>query len=169
MPYWGKTVCSADTIDKDCEEVKLNHFVSVSATSGSISTQYFGEKFDSDKVETNFNYQVTIMSPQQNIANLTLDIIVEKNLLHGYDVIFSTYDRSGVTLNQTITSPGPGTFYALKRKIPEESLQDLRLDLMPGFRMQWNFNEAQDPCYGQYPTYVRCKVFILLHYHYATY
>ena len=48
------------------------NWITTSALSGTISTQYFGDKFDADKVERYMAYQVITNS------NVTLNIEIEK-------------------------------------------------------------------------------------------
>ena len=43
LPYWGQNSPCTDSADKDCAEHKLRQFVLTKATSGIISTQYFGD------------------------------------------------------------------------------------------------------------------------------
>ena len=50
LPYWGKTIhCS---IDITCQENKFRYIIYTNAKSGTISTQYFGQKFDKDSFDT---------------------------------------------------------------------------------------------------------------------
>ena len=56
------------------------HDVATSAVSGTISTQYFGDKFDADKVETYFIYRILLLRPENTISdtNVTLHIDFER-------------------------------------------------------------------------------------------
>ena len=49
------------------------------ATSGSVSTNHFGEKFDADKVVPSIEYEVNIMPPAaiRTDKNITFDFIYE--------------------------------------------------------------------------------------------
>ena len=58
----------------------VSYNVFTAASSGSISTKYFGEEFDADKVETDLYYMVNIYPPAsvRNNPNVTLHLDVEK-------------------------------------------------------------------------------------------
>ena len=68
--------------------------VFTAASSGSISTKYFGEEFDADKVETDLYYIVNIYPPAsvRNNPNVTLHLDVEKvfmkDLSSGRDTLY---------------------------------------------------------------------------------
>ena len=63
----------------------LSYVLTTFATSGSISTQYFGDKFDIDKLSTNYEYVFTIRAPTsvKDNLNLTLHFAIEKNSMLG--------------------------------------------------------------------------------------
>ena len=73
----------------------FNYFVYTSATSGSIFTQYFGEEFDADKVETGpLTYYLSVYPPasaKKNNPNVTLhfefEMVSMKDLSSGYDTL----------------------------------------------------------------------------------
>ena len=52
LPWWGPRDCDPDGNDKECAEDKLRYDVNTAATSGTISTQYFGHKFEKDKMKS---------------------------------------------------------------------------------------------------------------------
>ena len=54
--------------------------VDTAASSGTISTRYFGDKFDEDKVERNIQYSVHVNPPDyvKNNPNVTLHFEIEK-------------------------------------------------------------------------------------------
>ena len=108
LPYWGVDLgCKTDT---SCLEPKLRYQVATSATTGVISTQYFGQNFDANKVERYLKYDATIFPPgkySQN-TNITLYIQVEKNIKQELDRLWSNKEASkGVkVLNRTESPPG---------------------------------------------------------------
>ena len=64
IPYWGKkNTCT------DC--ALLIYFYSSIATSGTINTKYFGEKFDVDKIRKNFLITFDLHVPQAALKNKT--------------------------------------------------------------------------------------------------
>ena len=68
-------------------------------SSGSVPTQYFGEEFDADKVETNLQYTVYVKTPAsvRNNPNVTLHLDVEKvfmtDLSSGEDTLYVAWTR----------------------------------------------------------------------------
>ena len=76
----------------------LTHIVNTSDTSGSISTQYFGNKFNGQSVEREANFAVYIRPSKKMIDNntFTLHIELEKvsmnDLIDGYDMIQMIYE-----------------------------------------------------------------------------
>ena len=44
-------------------------------------------------------------------------------------------------------SPPVFKWYALQRKISEDGVSDLQVDLMPGFRLTWHYNKNLDLSY----------------------
>ena len=43
-----------------------------------------------------------------------------------------------------MSPPGSFRYYALERKISEDGVSDLQVDLMPGFRLTWHYNIELD-------------------------
>ena len=140
LPSWGKVESCPEA---ECDS-KLWYTINTWATFGTISTKYFGDRFDTDKIEKIFKYQININPPAkyQYNKNVSLYIKIEKNTLPGSDVF---YGQGGMpvtsSVNQTITPPGTGTWFALKRDIVDEDMNDVQMELMPGFRLEWYYNE----------------------------
>ena len=74
---------------------------------------------------------------------MSLYINVEKNILRGFDALYydKRYSVSTISRNITITPAVGSTVYALQRKISEDEMEDVKMDLMPGFRLKWNYSE----------------------------
>ena len=71
---------------------------------------------------------------------------MEKNIQPELDTFFSDNEQPAViTLNRTKSPPGSNKIYALRREISEEAVKDLQIDLMPGFRLTWHYNEELVP------------------------
>ena len=58
----------------------IRYYIGTSSTSGTISTQFFKENFDPDKVELSFMYEVAINPPKNILSyeNVTLHFEIEK-------------------------------------------------------------------------------------------
>ena len=121
-----------------------NIFYSVvtSAMSGVMWTQYLGEKYDQDKVETDILYQVQLKPPADN---LTLHFTMEKAAMKESDtdkeslLIQNKYINMGTkNISQIFKVPPKFTTIRLQRKILIEEVLKIKLDLMPGFRLSWN-------------------------------
>ena len=147
LPYWGQNSPCTDSADKDCAEHKLRQFVLTKATSGIISTQYFGDNFDTNKIQEHFRYAINIGPPlqQKDNPNITLYIEVEKNILGTFDTFFSSSEDSVTTLLKELSPPKSGHSYLLSRKISPEEINELQENLMPGFRLKWYYNEVLYP------------------------
>ena len=143
LPFWGVDTGCANTGETACLDPKLRYPLTTSATTGVISTQYFGQNFDANKVERFLKYDATIFSPgkySQN-TNITLYIQVEKNIKQELDHLWSNKETKGVkVLNRTESPPGDMQ-YAYRREISVSAIKDLQMDLMPGFRLTWHYNE----------------------------
>ena len=134
---------------------QLDYPVRTTASSGTMSTKYYGEKFDADNVHQNLRIHIEIKTP--TIAkfnkNMTLNIEIEKNSLqdlttgleryyfdgHG----FSTQDEKSISLN--IAAPSKNYFINLDRKVTKVDLKNMKLKLMPGFKIDWSYpNDIKD-------------------------
>ena len=147
LPYWGHQECQGVAAGKGCVEDRLRFNVISAAKSGTISNQYFGERFDKNKLERNFKYTITIRPPtnNQSIGNLSLFINVESNMMEGFDKFWSDNEIPVTTLHRNITPSGANLFYIFERKISEDELNDIHMDSMPGFRITWHYNKLVQP------------------------
>ena len=91
------------------------------AAYGTISTKYFGEKFDAEKVETYAQYSITIYPPENFGTNTTLHIELEKNSMHvGASVEQFKYNRIAIAPSVKIIDKKHhfyGMKYYLKRSV----------------------------------------------------
>ena len=69
-PYWS------DTYDE------LKYDVTTSATSGNISTQHFGNEFDTEKVDEKIEFRVSVYVPEYVFTNTTLFFNIIKNTIY---------------------------------------------------------------------------------------
>ena len=147
--FWGRansTECKTSL----CKQVGLRYYIETKATSGTISTQYFENKFDIDKVEKNHVKGVDFYPPDdfQNDSSVTLHFEINRNTIQGVDnsvgILYHVDDtRNSYTLNYT--PPGLMHHLDLSRKVAKSDLLDLDMDLMPGFRVKWYYSEDLEP------------------------
>ena len=119
------------------------------ASSGSISTQQFGEKFDADKVETGpLVYFISVYTPDsvRNNPNATLHIDVEKvsmtDLSSGEDTLSvdeTMVEKSHRSFN--FTQPSDIWYHIqFRRKVIQADVRKQRLYRMPGFKLRWHYS-----------------------------
>ena len=136
----------------------LNYEVTTTALSGNISTQYFGDNFDANKVRTNIYFNIRI-DPPKSISNdekVTLHVKVDKiamkdlsssNTFRGEDKFSLSLDKAinddRTHVAKNYTPPGTGSKYyhykelRLNRRVMEEDVIKQKIKLMPGFRLSW--------------------------------
>ena len=147
LPYWGIDP-NPKCRDKSCAEHRLRHLINTFATSGTIATQYYNDLFDPYKIERALHYSINILPPiQQN--NTSLHINIEKNLVQGVDRFYDRYENPVTTLNRTITNSYPNSmkWYSinLKRQMSEDNIDDIKMDIMPTFRLSWHYSDFFSP------------------------
>ena len=122
------------------------------ALSGNISTKYFGQRFDAEKVEMDISYVIYITPPEkiQNATNATLHISIEKvsltELSRGWD-LFSIYwydevDPKGRYVYKNFTPPGKTSKYTnlYRKRLKVADLEKQDITEMPGFRITWYYS-----------------------------
>ena len=161
--------------------------VYTSATSGHISTQYFGDDFDVLKVGRNLKYSINIKPPPSTINSLSqsnynmfsnsymfedyeddsndedevnvalhFDIVkISMKDLSGEDIFkvddnyYPTSDEKQVTYN--ITSLGDRfVTIMLTRDVTLEDVKKQRLDVMPGFRINWHYSGMEVEAWSEF-------------------
>ena len=139
MPYFSSGYLSGK---------KLNYFIHTSATSGSVQTQHFGEKFDSNKIENLF-IEIHMYPPAEIIKNenYTLTIEIEKNMLDvddgGKDIItigIKMLDSNKNYIIHNITGPLEDNYVRIQRSITNKNIKASKLETMPGFKVKWSYN-----------------------------
>ena len=144
----------------------VTYDVHTSATSGTISTQYFGDMFDADKVETYTKYYVYVVPPDsvKSDSNVTLHFKVQKislgGLSTGKDKISLYYpprkpsateyiDAETTHFIKNFTPPLTPDFWGDKpddiwmgheRKVIQQDVRKQKLKTMPGFRLIWYYS-----------------------------
>ena len=136
-------------LDGDTPYTSVKYDVATSAVSGTISTKYFGDKFDAEKVETNFWYRIILQRPHNTLsdANVTLHIDFErislKNLASDSVTIvgngYENGDESHIVKNIENVQPGESKWVVLVRRATLDEIKNQKLESMPGFRCKWRF------------------------------
>ena len=82
--------------------------------------------------------------------NVTLEIKVENNMIHGVDNFFDFFDTfhaHNTSFTRKFNPPKSKQWFQLYRKIPKNDLNELKLDVIPGFRIKWYYNDSLKPEY----------------------
>ena len=126
---------------------KLTYYYYTSATSGTVSTQYFGQKFNLAKVEGNIRFWILINVPKSTNAQEkdTFHLEIEKVTIKE----FSEKDQIKVDdlpldpdlENVTKTFETGNHNIDIVRGIYKNDWNFVKLDMMPGFRLKWYHNE----------------------------
>ena len=145
------------------------NIVKTAATTGTISTQYFGQKFNADKVERMLYYYIQVSPPDSlsAISNVHLHFEVEynalKHLTNGNDQL-DIGPNINVENSHTIKNFTTSYWQSMKlsREVIQKDVEKQNLNFMPGFKFTWYYsglNEVQpDPKYSDYyhtKSYVR--------------
>ena len=119
------------------------------STSGTVSTQYFGEKYNGTKLEKDIAFGIRFYPPDdvQMNDNVTIYFEVEKNLIHGLDNFIEkgNEDIRKTSYRTQFTPAGVSQYYGLTRTISLDDSYDLKMMSMPGFRIKWYFSEEINP------------------------
>ena len=143
--YHGYTYIQLPTSRTD---YNVHHFVNTYATSGNITTQYFGDKFDVMKVERDISCYFSINSPKniRDNSNVTLHFEIDKismrDLSKGKDRFYFDSDKITADEGQVYRNFSPPGFYhhmQLHRKVSNEDVNSNKLEKMPGLRLRWYY------------------------------
>ena len=142
------------------------------ASSGSISTQYFGEQFDADKVETSLYYVVRVIpsASARNNPNITLHIDVEsvslEDLLGGEDILRvdgTTMIETHRTYNYTPPTGGRNSdsyHISLSRRVIPADVRKQKLNVMPGYRVSWHYSGIEVEPEAEYYNDASTRAFV---------
>ena len=136
------------------QDKQLEYPVYTSASRGIIKTKYFGEKFDVSKIEPNLRFSLIITTPPlaQSNENVTLYFEIEKvslqDLSSGIELYY--FDGYGYLKSEdkylTINKTAPAKSYYVnldRKKIKGEYLRNMKLKLMPGFKIMWFYDDKE--------------------------
>ena len=155
LPFWGRDSSCNGTL---CDQVGLRFRIETTATSGTFSTQYFGEKFDAEKVNRDFINKIIIYPPQKmyNNETITLHLEIDKNPIQGFEFPGGMLNDERNSYKEDLKPPRT-TYFKLNRIIPDADIENLEMTLMPGYRIKWHYNEdlVPDPYYFSHNSYFR--------------
>ena len=143
IPYISS---SSGSVFNDMFSGSIFYDVTTAASSGSVTTQYFGEQFDADKVETGpLYYRVNIYPPPsvRNNPNVTQHLDVEKvsltDLSSGRDILsgLGRMETSHMTFNYT---PPRNRYITISRDVIPADVMKQKLYIMPGCRVTWYYS-----------------------------
>ena len=132
------------------------YYISSTASNGTISTRFFGEKYNAENVDTYILYHVIIdSSATKNNTNVTLHFDIEYLSMEGlsqynYDSMsyYLDYDKivdNGPFSKNFTPAYGGSSFrdkrsIKLTRKVTEEEVKKQKLQTNPGFRFKWYYS-----------------------------
>ena len=170
--YYGLTrINRPHNIDRIDGSSILTFDLRTSATQGNVTTQYFGEKFKQNLVETSLLYSVKILTPEsvRNNANVTLHFQLEKVSMTGLssaseDKFFmegvGILESSRTSVSVQFSPPGDSNLMTLTRNVSEEDLANLRMDVMPGFSLSWWYTGAPVTPVPMFRTHITTRLFV---------
>ena len=140
---------------------RLSYYLFTSASSGIISTEYFGDKFNEDKVYTDLDYNIRVYPPETVNDNTALHFEVDKVSLKylsiGEDTItidgyieWKRGNNTDIMHTHKIYTPGYYKNLHLKRDVIKVDVRKQYLDFMPGFNMTWYYNGLVGEPYTRY-------------------
>ena len=143
--YQGYTKIAYPYFNHGREE--LNYNVETYATSGNISTQYFGEKFNSDKVDGHILILMKVYVPKsvKGDKNVTLMLDITKKTIwlndemkHNCKYIDDDLTHWSKNINPPLTSSCSTISFQRKNTRNMD-------DMMTGFRFIWNYDRQLKP------------------------
>ena len=139
----------------------LNYEIEIDAISGSISTQYFGEHFDPDRVETDIKYNINFEVPTKigelQDWDIKLHISIEQILMSGLtngrdELTFTSYkydpkkyvDSGNFSLMFPSDESGHRILNFERSGVTIDDIRKQKLNTMPGFRVSWYYEYDSD-------------------------
>ena len=133
----------------DNHGVKSYHILT-SATSGVVTTQYFGEQYQPGLVERKVLFFVFVYPPEsvRNSTNVTLHFNLEKVSITGHSrgwdrtsVDYINLDPELTSVSENFSAPSGYKYVGLMRYIYDEGGETMNneMESMPGFRLSWHY------------------------------
>ena len=131
---------------------QISYNMHTTATSGNISTQYLMDTYNAKKVESNIMIVIFINVPPIVMVdnNYTLMLDIDKRTVKDNDKMkFNYFDDIDADLthwSKNITAPTKD-YYSIQfeRKISQYEISKMKLKMMPGFGLSWNYNRELEP------------------------
>ena len=137
---------------------RLIYLVESSATSGSVQTQFFEDKYDPDKVERKLVYQITIYPPEHALdnPNCTMTLEISKSTMNvsgnsedkmlfytnkngAYELTYLD-DGKGVDVYD-FNAPPDRIIFQLRRDVTQKDIyENINMSDIPGFVIKWSTN-----------------------------
>ncbi len=149
----------------------LQYFIDTTAPRGAVTTQYFGQHFQSDLVEKAIEFKVFVYPPEINKnVNITLHFKMEKVAMT--ELSSSRFDRyyvegegwidSEITIvTKNFTNPSAQSKKVkLWRYVGTSDLETMSLETMPGFRFIWWYTGSNITAQPKYSKYRMNKMFV---------
>ena len=129
------------------------YFEATYATTGNITTKYFGEEFDIEKTDAKMQIEIKISSPDslENDSDSTAIFKVLKNTLKEIQDVdkmilnLDLIDADLTTYNANSTDMINYKYLYLRRKATKEDLSSIDQDQMPGFNLVWFYDREVEP------------------------
>ena len=139
--------------DMDDLENTFNYKIYTYATSGVVTTQYYGDKFQPDLVERELVYTVSVRPPRsaRKNENVTLHLKLEKlaisteeevEIEYGYGNI-DYIDAEQTTVYTNFTPPSQYEYLLkFRRVVTSDDIETMEQEFMPGFRLSWWYTDS---------------------------
>ena len=139
--YHGYTEIKSPQLFSSSRSSRLKLVVWTSATSGVITTQYYGEKYQPELVERDLDFSVRVFPPKNN-ENVTMHFKVEKVSMSQdrvwIDGVSFNAENNYAYTNFTFTPEIYNYQITLLRyDVSSENVDQQELDVMPGIRFAW--------------------------------
>ena len=121
------------------------YYIDSSALSGVVTTEHFGEQFRQDIVQKKIYYEVIINPPDNFLLdeNITLHLKLQMVAMAGHGIetmhiMPDLYNLEPTDVYLKVSPPVTHTFQ-FQRDILSEDLSQVRMDIMPGFKISWHY------------------------------
>ena len=126
----------------------LNFVIYTAEPNGVLTSQYFGEPFQLNKLERIFSYNFRIFWPTaiMNDPNVTFHVKFEQTPGFNHSIKDDEDNKIKFESNNTIAyTPLDWDAYSfiIERKIEDEDLEKMNLLSMPGFQLSWYISGAE--------------------------
>ena len=141
LPFWGHDITMLCNIEI-CNLASLRYFIDTFATSGTILTNYFGEKIKKSQIEKKILARIFLRVPQNavNNENITFHVEVEKFVMNGMENYIGTLNDEKSKYEKKFSPPEKQYALQLHRQLTESDILDLDEDVTPSFKIKWHYN-----------------------------